>query len=137
MLKRVNLTSAREILGLAAAIVAVGGGAIAFYRGMAQLYPQTVGSRRTLGWQLYRLAAGALWVTTRWVEDRLGTPAFAREFRALDGARELVYHAGAPGSSRHAGAESAKAAYRNILHAHVVLSSVTGPSRAWRRPAMT
>jgi hypothetical protein len=85
----VNLTSAGEIFGLAAAIVAVGGAAITIYRAMARLYRQTIGSRRALARQLYQLAAGT---TIRWVEERLGTPAFTREFQALPGVREMVYY---------------------------------------------
>ena len=84
-----DLTSAGEIFGLAAAIVAVGGAAIAIYRAMARLYRQTVGSRRALARQLYQLAAGT---TIRWVEERLGTPAFTREFQAMPGVREMVYY---------------------------------------------
>ncbi|MBO0822737.1 MAG: hypothetical protein J2P27_02630 [Actinobacteria bacterium] len=83
------MTSAGAIVGLAAAIVAVAGGAIAVYRGAVELYRRTVGSRRALARQLYQLAAG---VTIRWVEDRLGAPAFSREFAALPNVRELVYH---------------------------------------------
>jgi hypothetical protein len=69
--------------------VAVAGGVIAVYRGAVELYRRTVGSRRALARQLYQLAAG---VTVRWIDDRLGGPAFAREFPALPGVRELVYH---------------------------------------------
>jgi hypothetical protein len=85
------LTSAGEIFGLAAAIVAVGGAAITIYQAMARRYRQTIGSRRALARQLYQLAAGT---TIRWVEERLGTPAFTREFQALPGTREMVYYTG-------------------------------------------
>jgi hypothetical protein len=88
-LMSVNLTSAREIFGLAAAIVAVGGTAITIYRAMAGLYRQSIGSRRALARKLYQLAAGT---TIRWVEERLGTPTFTREFQALPGTREMVYY---------------------------------------------
>jgi hypothetical protein len=89
----VKLVSAEAILGLAAAIVAIGGGVFAAYRGFTRWYSRTIGSRRHLAKRLNQLAAG---VTTRWVEDRLGTPAFAREFRSprpevTPGIRELVY----------------------------------------------
>jgi hypothetical protein len=89
----VTLSSAEAILGLAAAIVAIGGGAFAAYRWLAGLYGRTAGSRRRLSKRLNQLAAG---VTTRWVEDRLGGPAFVREFRPQGimgrlGLRELVY----------------------------------------------
>ncbi|HEX9358254.1 MAG TPA: ETEC_3214 domain-containing protein [Streptosporangiaceae bacterium] len=84
-----KLASAEAILGLAAAIVAIGGGVLAAYRGLAALYGRTVGSRRSLDRRLNQLAAG---VTTRWVENRLGAPAFARWFpQTGDGLRELVY----------------------------------------------
>jgi hypothetical protein len=89
------LSSAAAILGLAAAVVAIGGGVLAAYRGLAALYARTVGSRRRLSNRLNQLAAG---VTIRWVEDRLGGPAFVREFRPPGipgrlGQRELVYRA--------------------------------------------
>ncbi len=82
-----TLTSAGEIFGLAAAIVAVGGAAVAIYRALSQLYRHTIGSRRALAQQLYQLAAGT---TVRWVEERLGTPAFSREFKVMPGTREMV-----------------------------------------------
>jgi hypothetical protein len=89
----VTLSSAQAVLGLAAAIVAIGGGAFGAYRGLAALYGRTIGSRRRLSNRLDQLAAGA---TTRWVEERLGGPAFVREFRPQGiagnpGPRELVY----------------------------------------------
>jgi hypothetical protein len=89
----VTLSSAGAILGLAAAIVAIGGGALGAYRGLAALYSKTIGSRRRLSNRLNQLAAG---VTLRWMEDRLGDPAFVREFRPPGikgrlGLRELVY----------------------------------------------
>lgn len=88
-----TFSSAGAILGLAAAIVAIGGGVLGVYRGLAALYGQTIGSRHRLSSRLNQLAAG---VTLRWVEDRLGDPAFVREFRPPDatgklGMRELVY----------------------------------------------
>jgi hypothetical protein len=89
----VTLSSAGAILGLAAAIVAIGGGVFGAYRGLAALYGQTIGSRRRLSNRLNQLAAG---VTLRWIEDRLGVPAFVREFRPPGvkgrlGMRELAY----------------------------------------------
>jgi hypothetical protein len=89
----VKLSSAEAILGLAAAIVAIAGGALAAYRGLAAMYGRTVGSRRRLSKRLNQLAGG---VTIRWVEDRLGGPAFVREFKTTHtaswlGHRELVY----------------------------------------------
>lgn len=87
------MSSAGEILGLAAAIVGIGGSAVAAGRATAHFWRQTAGSRRTLARRLHQLGAGT---TLCWVEDRLGTPAFAREFPPLPGVRELVYH------SRHA-----------------------------------
>lgn len=88
-----TLSSAGAVLGLAAAIVAIGGGLLGAYRGFAVLYGRTVGSRRRLSKRLNQLAAG---VTLQWVEDRLGGPAFVREFRPLGstgklGPRELMY----------------------------------------------
>lgn len=88
-----DLSSAGAVFGLAAAIVAVAGGVFGAYRVLVALYRQTVGSRRTLAGLLYQLAAG---VSRQWVEERLGAPAFAREFD-LPGTkafiREYVYHA--------------------------------------------
>ena len=88
-----TLSSVGTVLGLAAAIVAVGGGVFAAYRGLAAWYGRTVGSRHRLSNRLNQLAAG---VSLRWVEDRLGSPAFVREFRPQGtagklGMRELVY----------------------------------------------
>ena len=67
-----------EILGTAAAIVAIGGGALGVCRGAMAWYRQTIGSRRILTVRLNQLAAG---VTTRWVEERPGPPAFAGNFQ--------------------------------------------------------
>lgn len=89
----VDVSSAGEILGLAAAIVGIGGGAVAAGRGTAHFWRRTAGSRRALARSLHQLGGGT---TLRWVEDRLGTPAFVREFPVLPGVRELMYH------SRHA-----------------------------------
>jgi hypothetical protein len=62
-------------LGVGASIVAVGGGVLGLYRAAARVYGRTVGSRRDLARRLNQLAAG---VTLRYVEERFGTPAFAR-----------------------------------------------------------
>jgi hypothetical protein len=67
-----------EILGTAAAIVAIGGGALGLCRGAMAWYRRTIGSRRILTARLNQLAAG---VTTRWVEERLGPPAFVGDFQ--------------------------------------------------------
>jgi hypothetical protein len=85
----VDLNSAGQVLALAAAIVAIGGGAAAVYHGISKWYSRTVGSRRALAAQLNQLGAG---VTVRWIEERLGVPAFARDFPHIPGARELVFH---------------------------------------------
>lgn len=93
--------SLADFIYLAAAIVAVGGGSLGLYRGAMKIYRQTAGSRRDLARRLNQLGAG---VTVRWVEDRFGTPAFARAFApagvgqvaGLAPMRELVYR------SRHA-----------------------------------
>lgn len=66
-----------ELLGTAAAIVAIGGGALAASRGGMAWYTKTIGSRRVLAGRLNQLAAG---VTTRWVEERLGPPTFVAGF---------------------------------------------------------
>jgi hypothetical protein len=89
----VKLASTEVIVGLAAAIVGVGGGLFASYRAIARWYGQTIGSRRRLATQLNQLAAG---VTTRWVEERLGIPAFARKFPSpspggISNLREMIY----------------------------------------------
>ena len=67
-----------EILGTAAAIVAIGGGALALCRGAMAWYRRSIGSRQILTARLNQLAAG---VTTRWVEERLGPPAFVGDFQ--------------------------------------------------------
>ena len=66
-----------EIVGTAAAVVAIGGGALGLCRGAMAWYGRTIGSRRILTARLNQLAVG---VTTRWVEERLGPPAFAGAF---------------------------------------------------------
>jgi hypothetical protein len=89
--------SLTQIIYLAAAIVAVGGGALGLYGGALKIYRRTAGSRRDLAMRLGQLGAG---VTVRWVEERFGTPAFARAFAPMEAAaeaagskpiRELVY----------------------------------------------
>jgi hypothetical protein len=62
-------------LGVVAPIVIVGGGVFGVYQAAARIYNRTVGSRRDLARRLSQLAAG---VTLRYVEERFGTPAFAR-----------------------------------------------------------
>lgn len=44
-----------EILGTAATIIAIGGGALGLYRGAAARYRQTIGSRRILTMRLRRM----------------------------------------------------------------------------------
>jgi hypothetical protein len=66
-----------ELLGTAAAIVAIGGGGLAAARVAMAWYGKTIGSRRVLAGRLNQLAAG---VTTRWVEERLGPPTFVGDF---------------------------------------------------------
>jgi hypothetical protein len=66
-----------EMLGTAAAIVAIAGGALALCRGAMAWYRRTIGSRRILTAHLNQLAAG---VTLRWVEERLGPPTFVGRF---------------------------------------------------------
>jgi hypothetical protein len=80
-------------LGVGASAVAVLAAAIAVYRWSASWYRRTIGSRRDNASQLNQLAAG---VTTRWAEERLGPPAFARavSLRGDEGRQavtELVY----------------------------------------------
>lgn len=62
-------------LGVAASVVAVAGGVLGVYQAATRIYNRTVGSRRDLARRLNELAAG---VTLRYVEERFGTPAFAR-----------------------------------------------------------
>jgi hypothetical protein len=87
-----------EIAGTAAAIVAIGGGVIGVYRTTTRAYARTFGSRRLLAVRLNQLAAG---VTIRYVEERLGAPAFVRTMPLPSGQtadqsgrtlREQVYH---------------------------------------------
>jgi hypothetical protein len=69
------ISSLLNDLGTAAPIVIVGGGILGLYQAGARVYHHTVGSRRDLARRLNQLAAG---VTVRYVEERFGTPAFAR-----------------------------------------------------------
>ncbi len=62
-------------LGVAASIVIVAGGIFGVYQAAVKIYSRTVGSRRDLARRLNELAVG---VTLRYVEERLGTPAFSR-----------------------------------------------------------
>jgi hypothetical protein len=64
-------------LGNAAPYVIVGGGIIAAWQAIAALYRRGLGSRRDLTGRLNELGCG---VTLRYVEERFGTPAFARLF---------------------------------------------------------
>jgi hypothetical protein len=64
-------------LAAAAPFVIVGGGLIGIYGGALRLYRRTIGSRRDLARRLNQLACG---VTTRYVEERFGIPAFSRDF---------------------------------------------------------
>jgi hypothetical protein len=66
-----------DIAEAAAAVVAIGGAAFATYRGYIKWYNHNLGSRRDLAKRLNELAAG---ITTQWVEDRFGTPAFIKTF---------------------------------------------------------
>jgi hypothetical protein len=67
-----------QILALAAAVVGVGGGVVWLYGRAASLYHRTLGSRRDLAKRLNQVAAG---VTTRYLEERFGAPAFVRASR--------------------------------------------------------
>lgn len=88
--------SLTDVLSLAAAIVAIGGAAIGAYRWTVGVYRRTIGSRRDLTRRLNQLGTG---VTVRWVEERFGTPVFARSLAQPDdggqapssGLRELIY----------------------------------------------
>jgi hypothetical protein len=62
-------------LGNGASIVIVAGGVFGIYRAVAGVYNRTVGSRRDLARRLNQLAAG---VTLCYVEERFGSPTFAR-----------------------------------------------------------
>jgi hypothetical protein len=64
-----------QIIALAAAVVGIGGGVVWVYRQAASLYHRTLGSRRDLAKRLNQVAAG---VTTRYLEERFGAPAFVR-----------------------------------------------------------
>jgi hypothetical protein len=84
------MSSLLNDLGTAAPIVIVGGGILGLYQAAARVYCRTVGSRRDLGRRLNQLAAG---VTIRYVEERFGTPAFARTIvlpRTLPGIAEAA-----------------------------------------------
>jgi hypothetical protein len=70
----------------AAAVVAIGGGAVAAYRGGATAYRRTIGSRRDYMARFNRLAAG---VTREYLEAAFGPPAFRVQTRnGEDGACE-------------------------------------------------
>ena len=62
-------------LGVAASVVAVAGGVLGVCQAATRIYNRTAGSRCDLARRLNGLAAG---VTLRYVEERSGTPAFAR-----------------------------------------------------------
>jgi len=62
-------------LAVGASVTAILVAAIGVYRWSLSWYRRTIGSRRDLASRLNQLAAG---VTTRWVEERLGAPAFVR-----------------------------------------------------------
>jgi hypothetical protein len=62
-------------LAVGASIAAVLAAAAGLYRWSVLWYRRTIGSRRDLTRRFNQLAAG---VTTRWVEERLGAPAFTR-----------------------------------------------------------
>lgn len=62
-------------LATGAEIAAILAAAAGLYRWCASWYRRTIGSRRAVVLRLNQLAAG---VTTRWVEQRFGTPAFVR-----------------------------------------------------------
>jgi hypothetical protein len=67
--------SSLEDLGNAVPVVVVGGGVLGLYQAAVKVYRGTAGSRNDLAKRLNQLAAG---VTVRYVEERFGTPAFAR-----------------------------------------------------------
>ena len=75
-----------EILATAAAVVAIGGGAAGLYRWSSNLYRQSVGSRQDHARRFNQLAAG---VTTRYIEERFGAPAFVGDF-AVPGAATMI-----------------------------------------------
>jgi hypothetical protein len=62
-------------LGATAPIVIIGGGIFGVCQVAARIYNRTVGSRHDLARRLNKLAAG---VTLRYVEERFGSPVFAR-----------------------------------------------------------
>ena len=64
-----------QILALAAAVVGIGGGVVWIYGRAAGLSHRTLGSRRDLARRLNQVAAG---VTTRYLQERFGAPAFVR-----------------------------------------------------------
>jgi hypothetical protein len=70
------LSSLLKDLGNAVPIVIVGGGVLGLYQAAARVYRGTAGSRNDLAKRLNQLAAGG--ATVRYVEERFGTPAFAR-----------------------------------------------------------
>jgi hypothetical protein len=69
------LSSLLNDLGNAVPIVIVGGGVLGLYQAAVRVYRGTAGSRNDLAKRLNQLAAG---VTVRYLEERFGTPAFAR-----------------------------------------------------------
>jgi hypothetical protein len=65
-----------QIFALAAAVVGVGGGVVWLYGRAAAWYHRSIGSRRDVARLFNQLGAG---VTTRYVEERFGAPAFVRK----------------------------------------------------------
>jgi hypothetical protein len=71
-----GLTTSDAVL-VAAAVVAIASGVAGGSRALRTVYRRTIGSRRDLARRLNQLAPG---VTTRYVEERFGAPAFTRAF---------------------------------------------------------
>jgi hypothetical protein len=124
------LASLPEGLGVGASAVAVLAAAIAVYRWSVSWYRWTVGSRRDVASRLNPLAAG---VTTRWIEERLGPPAFVRSVGrptvvGRQAVTELIYR------TRHAWVQVIADAEGAVIRFSI---TVTGPKFAFRTRDLT
>jgi hypothetical protein len=69
--------SVPDALTTAAAAVAIAGSAAGVYSWCRKLYRRSIGSRKDHAKRFNELATG---VTSRYIEDRFGAPAFVRDF---------------------------------------------------------
>lgn len=88
-----------DTLEVAGSAVAVMGGVVGAYSWSHNLYRRSIGSRQDHARRFNQLATG---VTTRYVEERFGAPAFASEFQFDLGSGAVVKLTNLVYSTRHA-----------------------------------